>query len=84
MELGKWYLTAGANAFLENEENEELVGKFLSKDWGDTHEEDKEMNNEALETKDRIVAKYIVRDTDIFIIREYGHEVTTILLASEY
>lgn len=84
MELGKWYLTAGANAFLEKKENEELVGKFLSKDWGDTHEEDKEMNNEASETKDRIVAKYIVRDTDIFIIREYGHEVTTILLASEY
>ena len=51
---------------------------------GDLPEEDKQMNEEALHTKDRILGAYNIGSDRIWIITDAGHEVTTILFPSEY
>jgi hypothetical protein len=58
--------------------------RFLRNDWGDTCQSDKAMNDQALTEKERIVALYKTSKGKVFIIKEYGHETTTILFASEY
>lgn len=78
------YITSGAQSYLDEKESLELMKRFISNDWGDTHKDDCILNDEALRTKDRIVAKYIVRETPLFIIADPGHKIITILLASEY
>ena len=80
----QWLITPGAKEFLTEDESKMIVRKYCEGDWGDTSKTDKKMNDQALEPKERVLAKYIVRDTDIFIITDYGHEVTTIILADEY
>jgi hypothetical protein len=69
-------------------------GKFVSEsfvkyahcDWGQTCDEDKALNDEAVKTgEDRILAVY---ETDglpkIWIITEWDRSATTILFPSEY
>lgn len=62
------------------------LGKYLSADWGDTCEEDKVTNDEALKNGERILAVYIYPVTGeiIWIITEWDRSVTTILFPSEY
>lgn len=60
------------------------VKKYVRCDWGDTSEHDKLLNDEAVETKGRILAGYKIGDEKIWIITDYGHESTTILFPSEY
>jgi hypothetical protein len=79
-----FYITPGAKSFLQEEELGTLVARFVNKDWGETSEDSVQMNIEAAETKDQIFAKYVVRNQDLFIITDYGHEVTTVLLAEDY
>ncbi len=61
-------------------------GRYLGSDWGDTCEEDKAMNDEALKDNERIFAVYIYPETGetIWIITEWDRSVTTILFPSEY
>lgn len=80
----KYVITRGANEFLTEDERHLLLTKFIQRDWGDTCEEDQELNKQSFETLDRIVAIYTIRDTKVFIITDAGHEVTTVLLANEY
>lgn len=59
--------------------------KYIQCDWGDTHAEDKPLNDRAVaENNDRIVAKYKTSLGDIFIITEYDRSYTTIMFANEY
>lgn len=59
--------------------------RYINCDWGDTHEEDKPLNDRAVaDGNDRIVAKYKTSLGDIFIITEYDRSYTTIMFASEY
>lgn len=58
--------------------------RFCGADWGDMCEEDKQMNNNALNGSDRIVAKYCLSEDNIYIITECDRSVTTILLCDEY
>lgn len=61
-----------------------LVGKYFIRDWGDTCESDKKLNDDAIKTKDRIVALYKTSEGKVFGITEYGHEITTFIFADEY
>ncbi len=62
-----------------------LVIRHASGDWGDTHEEDAGLNDEALINGDRILSVYKLTDeVTIWIITEWDRSVTTILLPSEY
>lgn len=91
----KFYCTKSINEkmyqnVLLKEQIDSCIGKFLQENWGETCKEDCEMNNKALKTGDRIVAKYNSVDGDIFIVadtvlndsKKYEH--ATILFANEY
>ena len=60
------------------------MDKYTKEDWGDTSENDKPLNDEAVKTKDRIIAAYKIGEEKIWIITDCGHESTTILFPSEY
>ena len=63
----------------------QALSKFLTFDWGDTCLADRIINDRALKFKDnRIVAKYITSQGDIFIITEADSTTSTILFAEEY
>jgi hypothetical protein len=62
----------------------ESIEKYRCKNWGDTCPEDSELNNQAVSTNNRIVAKYKFKSEAIFIITEWNKEVTTILFSNEY
>lgn len=62
------------------------LGRYIRCDWGDTCDEDKQSNEEALRDGERILAVYIYPKTDekIWIITEWDRSVTTILFPSDY
>ena len=54
-------------------------------DFGDVSEEDWELNEEAVDTGDRILSAYHDRNgVKFWIITEWDRSATTILLPSEY
>lgn len=89
-ELGQTLQTSGIHAACEEDSgfaNEITTAfmKYVKGDWGDTCEEDGEMNNNAIQSNDdRLVAKYITSQGDVFIITEYDRSATTVLFAHEY
>lgn len=59
--------------------------RYMSCDWGDSYDEDKQANDEALENGERLLAAYIWKDdVKIWIITEWDRSVTTILFPDEY
>lgn len=73
---------ADFKAFIENS-----FKRYISCDWGDTYDEDKELNDNAVQDgNSRILASYINPATKekIWIITEWDHSVTTVLYPSEY
>ena len=64
----------------------DCLGKYNICDWGDTCEEDKRSNTEALKNGERILAVYINHELNItiWIITEWDRSVTTILFPEEY
>ena len=60
--------------------------RYINCDWGDTCDEDKELNEDALKNGERILAVYTYPETKekIWIITEWDRSVTTILFPSEY
>ena len=86
LELGVTVMTQGVNALCGGQP--ELLSQFMRRyteaDWGDLCDEDKEINNEALELGGRILAKYHFNGESIYIITEADRSVTTVLLPCEY
>lgn len=65
----------------------EAFNKYKGCDWGETCENDKLLNDNAVKNNDeRIVAKYHIKslNKDIFIITEWDRSATTLLFADEY
>ena len=62
------------------------LGRFMRKDWGDLCADDKQLNDDALETgNDRLYARYNNNDgEDILIVTEWDRSYTTIMFRSEY
>jgi hypothetical protein len=53
-------------------------------DWGNLCNEDKELNNQALEDGTRLLSSYEVNGQKIWIITEADRSVTTVLFPHEY
>lgn len=89
-ELGQVVQTRTIATEIENDKEFEkeiynAFNKYINCNWGDTCEEDQEMNNNAVKNNnDRIVAKYITSKGNIFIITEWDRSYTTIMFANEY
>lgn len=64
------------------------LDRYTHCDWGEMSEDDKRMNDEAVETgEDRIFASYTrvcYPEDKIWIITEWDRSATTILFPSEY
>lgn len=78
-------MTPGARDALEGDIPERYLDRHFSGDWGEIPDEDRPINEESLTTKGMILSAYTTRKGDkIWVITDPGHEVTTILLPSEY
>jgi hypothetical protein len=59
--------------------------RHLSGDWGDINEEDRHANAYALEHNLRLLSAYRLKnEVRIYVITEWDHSVTTVLLPEEY
>lgn len=66
------------------EEIMQCLRRYASCDWGDTHKDDKPLNDEAVKNGERILAAYETSQGKIWIITEWDRSATTILYPEEY
>ena len=89
-EMGQIYVTRGVGALIEESDDfrrfiMRSFTRYANRDWGNLCDEDKKMNDNAVECgDDRILARYNNALGDIYIITEWNRSVTTILLIDEY
>ncbi len=60
------------------------LDRYVSHDFGDLPQEDKDMNENALINGGRLLARYNLSFGDIYIITESDHKNTTILYCKDY
>lgn len=85
--LGQTVITQGAIAAFEDapEEPARFLFRHSRGDWGNLEEFDRQQNDKALETGERLLSSYeLSTGVKIWIITEWDRSVTTILLPSEY
>ena len=84
-ELGQVLITPGAYEELNLRDAANGLLRHARGDFGEVSEEDKALNEEAIETGDRILSAYFDRDgVKYWIITEHDRSATTVLLPSEY
>ena len=91
-QLGKIVATPGALKVLQDKHISPIsfLKKHQSGDWGNLCEEDKQLNNLAiqnegnLDKQQRVFSSYKVGTQTIYIITEWNREITTLLLSSDY
>lgn len=90
-ELGQTVVTRGVDEKMKsNDKFRQFViaslNRYRTGDWGDTCDEDKQTNEDALKHGDRLLAVYKdpTSGETIWIITEWDRSVTTILFPSEY
>ena len=88
-ERGQIVVTRGVNDLMAEDVKfarfvTESFRRYIACDWGEMCDEDKSLNDEAIETGDRIFAAYNDENYKIYIITEWDRSVTTILFPSEY
>ena len=86
-ELGQTVITPGAIVALtfNSVSPQMLLHRHSHGDWGDLSEEDKALNDQAVEGEGRILSAYSLEDgTRVWIISEWDRSASTILLPSEY
>jgi len=61
-----------------------LFDRHLTGDWGNLDAHDKRMNELALRTGDRVLSKYEIDGTDIYVITDAGHASMTAMRVRDY
>jgi hypothetical protein len=89
MEYGRIVATRGVADEMENNpafagEVNAAFSRYQRKDWGNLCQEDTELNDQAVNGGDRILAAYKTSIGTIWIITEWDRSATTILFPSEY
>ncbi len=87
--LGQVVITQGVIALVDKHKLQlfEYLGRHHKGDWGDLSSEDKQANDNAVDSKEapmRVLSAYKTNGGKIWIITEWDRSVTTILLPSEY
>jgi len=85
--LGKCVATPGALAAMEANgiAPTDLLDRHVRADFGDVCEEDRSLNEEAIDNQERILSSYILADeSKVWVITEADRSSTCILLPSEY
>lgn len=88
-QIGSTYMTAGIKAKVAEDkvfaqEVYMCLHRHSQCDWGDLSEDDKQSNDEALQTGDRILSAYETTQGRIWIITEADRSATTVLFPDEY
>ena len=85
--LGQVLATPGALEALQEAEMQPavLLTRHQRGDWGELDEEDKRLNDEAVDGESRILSAYTLpTGVKVWIITEWDRSATTFLLPSEY
>jgi hypothetical protein len=61
-----------------------LLRRHQCGDWGDLGPDDKQLNERALQHKERLFSAYDTPAGKVYVITEYDRSLTTVLLAGEY
>jgi hypothetical protein len=61
-----------------------LLRRHQCGDWGDLGPEDRQLNERALQHKERLLSAYDTQAGKVYVITEYDRSLTTVLLAGEY
>ena len=89
LELGQVVVTRGINEDMKDDiifrvAVNKALSQYIACDWGETSEEDKPLNDWAVDNGERILAAYETHRGRIWIITEYDRSVTTVLYPGEY
>lgn len=85
LDLGKLYITKGAQAKLHIPDAAEAMKRHANCDFGEISEEDWEVNMQAVEIGERILSAYTDKNgVKFWIITEADRYCTTILLPEDY
>jgi hypothetical protein len=85
--LGRLLTTPGAQAALTSagQKSFEFFARHQAGDWGDLCEEDKQLNDDSVNTHGRIFSAYHLNSgVKVWVITEADRRATTILLPDEY
>ncbi len=82
--LGQVVITRHALEKLNSADILNALNRHVVGDWGELDEEDRQTNDEALQSGDRLLSAYRSGDTKFWIITEASREVTTVLLPEDY
>lgn len=88
-ELGRIFISSGVHAGVEDKEYTmddimKLITKHAHGDWGDLSEDDKKINELAIENGDRILSSHNLKGEKVWIITEADRSQTTVLYPDEY
>ena len=87
LQLGQVVATPGAIEALKKAQQtaSHFINRHLSGDWGESCEENRQLNDEAVENGDRVLSSYILSTGEkLWIITEADRSSTCLLLPSEY
>lgn len=83
--LGRTVITANAKNILADSDIENALNRHQSGDWGELCQEDKQVNEDALNDGDRILSVYISSGGKRFwVITEADRSCTTVLMPEDY
>ena len=86
-EIGSVVATPSALALLADcgQSPMEFVTRHQQGDWGSLSAEDRKLNEQAIESNERLISAYLTDSADrIWVITEADRSSTTILLPEEY
>ena len=91
LELGRVVVTHGIYERIKKDKKfltfvQICLGRYANCDWGDTTNDDKHLNDQALKDGERILAvyNYPLTNETIWIITEWDRSATTVLFPDEY
>lgn len=82
--LGQIVITANAQAILDPEDVQQGLRRHAAGDWGEVCPEDAAENDWSLNNEGRLMSVYRSGDKPFWIITEWDHSVTTILMPEDY
>ena len=82
--LGQVVITPNALEKLNSDDILNALNRHIVGDWGELDDEDRQTNDEALQSGDRLLSAYRSGSTKFWIITEASREVTTVLLPEDY
>jgi len=83
--LGQMVITANAAREIAPEEAAWALRRHVTGDWGEVDEHDRQVNEEALRSGERLLSVYQTRaGVRFYVITEAMREFTTVMLPEDY